>query len=137
MRSIRLMHAQFEPRHPLAKSAAAPAGAWSRFLARQAGENIPLDTERGYHIEFAVTPARSTGRSAPSISASMSRRWKAVCESPELSSSVAFRRRQITIALRCSREAPANFSRVANEGQFPAIDKALLDGLDGLSHVTV
>jgi glycine/D-amino acid oxidase-like deaminating enzyme len=30
------------------------AGAWSRFLAEQGGENIPLDTERGYHIEFAM-----------------------------------------------------------------------------------
>jgi D-hydroxyproline dehydrogenase len=30
------------------------AGAWSRFLAGQGGENIPLDTERGYHIEFAM-----------------------------------------------------------------------------------
>jgi D-hydroxyproline dehydrogenase len=30
------------------------AGAWSRPLARQVGENIPLDTERGYHVEFAV-----------------------------------------------------------------------------------
>ena len=30
------------------------AGAWSRSLAQQGGENIPLDTERGYHIEFAM-----------------------------------------------------------------------------------
>lgn len=30
------------------------AGAWSRDLAEQAGEDIPLDTERGYHIEFAM-----------------------------------------------------------------------------------
>jgi len=30
------------------------AGAWSRSLARSVGEDIPLDTERGYHIEFAV-----------------------------------------------------------------------------------
>jgi D-amino-acid dehydrogenase len=30
------------------------AGAWSGSLARQGGENIPLDTERGYHIEFAM-----------------------------------------------------------------------------------
>jgi glycine/D-amino acid oxidase-like deaminating enzyme len=30
------------------------AGAWSRSLARQGGENLPLDTERGYHIEFAM-----------------------------------------------------------------------------------
>jgi glycine/D-amino acid oxidase-like deaminating enzyme len=29
-------------------------GAWSQSLAEQAGENIPLDTERGYHIEFAM-----------------------------------------------------------------------------------
>jgi D-amino-acid dehydrogenase len=36
-----------------ARSVVVAAGAWSRFLARQAGENIPLDTERGYHIEFA------------------------------------------------------------------------------------
>jgi D-amino-acid dehydrogenase len=30
------------------------AGAWSRPLALQAGDAIPLDTERGYHIEFAM-----------------------------------------------------------------------------------
>ncbi|WP_275193847.1 FAD-dependent oxidoreductase [Bradyrhizobium sp. CSA207] len=30
------------------------AGAWSKFLAEQGGEDIPLDTERGYHIEFAM-----------------------------------------------------------------------------------
>jgi D-hydroxyproline dehydrogenase len=30
------------------------AGAWSRSLAEQGGEDIPLDTERGYHIEFAM-----------------------------------------------------------------------------------
>jgi D-hydroxyproline dehydrogenase len=30
------------------------AGAWSQSLAEQAGEDIPLDTERGYHIEFAM-----------------------------------------------------------------------------------
>lgn len=28
------------------------AGAWSRPLARSVGQNIPLDTERGYHLEF-------------------------------------------------------------------------------------
>jgi glycine/D-amino acid oxidase-like deaminating enzyme len=28
------------------------AGAWSRSLALQVGEKIPLDTERGYHVEF-------------------------------------------------------------------------------------
>lgn len=30
------------------------AGAHSRALARQAGEPVPLDTERGYHIEYAL-----------------------------------------------------------------------------------
>ncbi len=30
------------------------AGAWSQSLAKQGGEDIPLDTERGYHIEFAM-----------------------------------------------------------------------------------
>jgi len=30
------------------------AGAWSRSLARQAGDRIPLDTERGYHVEYAM-----------------------------------------------------------------------------------
>jgi len=29
-------------------------GAWSAALARQVGDHIPLDTERGYHIEFDV-----------------------------------------------------------------------------------
>ena len=37
-----------------AHSVVLAAGAWSRALARQAGETIPLDTERGYHIEFAT-----------------------------------------------------------------------------------
>ncbi len=30
------------------------AGAWSRSLARQAGDQIPLDTERGYHVEYTM-----------------------------------------------------------------------------------
>jgi D-amino-acid dehydrogenase len=30
------------------------AGAWSQPLARQAGDNIPLDTERGYCVEYAM-----------------------------------------------------------------------------------
>lgn len=30
------------------------AGAWSRTLARQAGDRVPLDTERGYHVEYAM-----------------------------------------------------------------------------------
>jgi D-amino-acid dehydrogenase len=37
-----------------ARAVVLAAGAWSRSLARQAGENVPLDTERGYHIEFAM-----------------------------------------------------------------------------------
>jgi len=36
------------------------AGAWSQSLARQAGDRIPLDTERGYHVEYAMdTPPLS------------------------------------------------------------------------------
>ena len=30
------------------------AGAWSRVLAQQVGDEVPLETERGYHIEFAM-----------------------------------------------------------------------------------
>lgn len=30
------------------------AGAWSALLARQASDRIPLDAERGYHIEYAM-----------------------------------------------------------------------------------
>ncbi|MDA9410967.1 MULTISPECIES: NAD(P)/FAD-dependent oxidoreductase [unclassified Bradyrhizobium] len=37
-----------------AHSVVLAAGAWSRDLAAQAGDDIPLDTERGYHIEFAM-----------------------------------------------------------------------------------
>ena len=36
------------------------AGAWSRPLALQGGDAVPLDTERGYHLEFAMpTPPMS------------------------------------------------------------------------------
>jgi D-hydroxyproline dehydrogenase len=43
-----------------AHSVVLAAGAWSRTLAREGGDDIPLGTERGYHIEFAmdVTPIK-------------------------------------------------------------------------------
>ena len=37
-----------------AHSVVLAAGAWSRSLALQVADKIPLDTERGYHIEFGV-----------------------------------------------------------------------------------
>jgi glycine/D-amino acid oxidase-like deaminating enzyme len=37
-----------------ARAVVLAAGAWSQSLAEQGGEDIPLDTERGYHIEFAM-----------------------------------------------------------------------------------
>ena len=37
-----------------ARTVVIAAGARSRALARQCGDDIPLDTERGYHIEFAM-----------------------------------------------------------------------------------
>lgn len=33
------------------------AGAWSRSLAAQAGDKVPLNTERGYHLEWDSLPA--------------------------------------------------------------------------------
>jgi D-amino-acid dehydrogenase len=43
-----------------AGTAVIAAGAWSGALARQAGDIVPLDTERGYHLEFATpTPLLS------------------------------------------------------------------------------
>lgn len=38
--------------HLLAQKVVIAAGAHSRSLARQAGDRIPLDTERGYHVEW-------------------------------------------------------------------------------------
>ncbi len=38
--------------HLRAKTVVLAAGAHSRALARQAGDRIPLDTERGYHVEW-------------------------------------------------------------------------------------
>ena len=37
-----------------ARTVVLAAGAWSRSLAVQVGDKIPLDTERGYHIEFEM-----------------------------------------------------------------------------------
>ena len=37
-----------------AHTAVLAAGAWSQSLAEQGGDAIPLATERGYHIEFAM-----------------------------------------------------------------------------------
>lgn len=41
------------------------AGAHSRGLARQAGDRIPLDTERGYHVEWDMPQARITRPTCP------------------------------------------------------------------------
>ncbi|TSE12192.1 FAD-binding oxidoreductase [Mesorhizobium intechi] len=40
--------------HIRARKVVIAAGAFSRPLAAQAGDNIPLETERGYHLEFPV-----------------------------------------------------------------------------------
>lgn len=40
--------------HVKAKTAVIAAGARSRALAAQAGDRIPLETERGYHLEFST-----------------------------------------------------------------------------------
>lgn len=37
----------------LADKAVITAGAWSRSLSSQLGDNVPLDTERGYHLMLA------------------------------------------------------------------------------------
>jgi glycine/D-amino acid oxidase-like deaminating enzyme len=37
-----------------ARAVVIAAGAWSRPLALQAGDSVPLDTERGYHLEFPM-----------------------------------------------------------------------------------
>ena len=41
------------------------AGAHSRSLARQAGDRIPLDTERGYHVEWDMPTPRLTRPACP------------------------------------------------------------------------
>ena len=46
------------------------AGAFSRPLAAQAGDRIPLETERGYHLEFAMPAPLLTRPVCPSISVS-------------------------------------------------------------------
>ncbi len=38
------------------------AGAWSKPLAQQLGVRLPLDTERGYHLNMKVEPARGPSR---------------------------------------------------------------------------
>ncbi len=38
------------------------AGAWSRKLARDAGADVPLDTERGYHVELEAESGRPLNR---------------------------------------------------------------------------
>lgn len=41
------------------------AGAHSRALARQAGDRVPLDTERGYHVEWDMPNPRLTRPACP------------------------------------------------------------------------
>ncbi len=41
------------------------AGAWSKRLAAQAGERVPLDTERGYHLEYDLKEPRLIRQMTP------------------------------------------------------------------------
>jgi D-amino-acid dehydrogenase len=51
---LELQAADGAPRSVRARHAVISAGAHSLALARQAGESVPLDTERGYHVEYAL-----------------------------------------------------------------------------------
>lgn len=48
-----------------AKRAIIAAGAHSRALARTAGDKVPLDTERGYHVEWDMAAPRLTRPTCP------------------------------------------------------------------------
>lgn len=49
-----------------ARHAIIAAGAHSRMLARQAGDRIPLDTERGYHVEYDMAAPVLSRPASPS-----------------------------------------------------------------------
>ena len=51
--------------HLHARRAIIAAGAHSRSLAAQAGDRIPLDTERGYHVEWALAQPPVTRPTCP------------------------------------------------------------------------
>src|SRR5262249_36268151 len=48
------LQADGESQSVRARQVVISAGAHSLELARQAGESVPLDTERGYHVEYAI-----------------------------------------------------------------------------------
>jgi len=51
---LELQSANSAPQSLRARQVVIAAGAHSLALARQAGESVPLDTERGYHVEYAL-----------------------------------------------------------------------------------
>lgn len=51
--------------HLHARRVVIAAGAHSRALAAQAGDRVPLDTERGYHVEWDMSQPRLTRPSCP------------------------------------------------------------------------
>jgi D-hydroxyproline dehydrogenase len=51
--------------HVTAKRVVIAAGAHSRALARSAGDFVPLDTERGYHVEWDMATPRLTRPTCP------------------------------------------------------------------------
>ncbi|MFD1912878.1 NAD(P)/FAD-dependent oxidoreductase [Halodurantibacterium flavum] len=51
--------------HLRARQAVIAAGAHSRALARMAGDDVPLDTERGYHLEWDMESPRLSRPSSP------------------------------------------------------------------------
>ena len=55
--ALELQTADGVPQSVRARQVVIAAGAHSLTLARQAGESVPLDTERGYHVEYALDAA--------------------------------------------------------------------------------
>lgn len=51
--------------HLRARRVVLAAGAWSRDLAAQAGDRVPLDTERGYHLEYDTPTPRLIRQMTP------------------------------------------------------------------------
>ena len=65
--------------HLHARRVVIAAGAHSRELARQAGDRIPLDTERGYHVEWTWTNRCYPGRPARPRAGSTFAQWQDGC----------------------------------------------------------
>ncbi len=91
------------------------AGAYSHLLARQLGEKMLLEAERGYHMVLPNAGVKLSRSITYARTLAPRRRWRWACGLPErMNSQASMRRRTMPALMRCGRSSRWSFRTCAS-----------------------